>query len=184
MATSSPLSFLDALRKRITAHPPPGWPPPPWLIHEITQRALLLVNHVVMQEPQAMARMRAHQGRRITLAWQGLEVHVAVTPAGLLEALPSAATPADLRLVLADTDPREALRAWLEGGKPRLHVQGDVMLAADINWLVDHLRWEVEEDLARWLGDARAHQVMQVARRLGEALRRWVVQRATPGAAP
>jgi len=50
-------------------------------------------------------------------------------------------------------------------------VQGDVMLAADINWLVDHVRWDIEEDLSRVIGDAMAHQSVAMAKRVFAALK-------------
>ena len=34
-----------------------------------------------------------------------------------------------------------------------LQVSGDVQLAAEVNWLVDHVRWDAEDDLARAIGD-------------------------------
>ena len=67
------------------------------------------------------------------------------------------------------------------GQKPPIHIEGDVQLAAEINWLIDHVRWDLEEDLSRVMGDARAHVVMGVARQVAQALRQWM---ARPGSAP
>jgi ubiquinone biosynthesis protein UbiJ len=69
----------------------------------------------------------------------------------------------------------------LRGDKPAIRNEGDVQLAAEINWLVDHVRWDVEEDLARLIGDAPAHQVAQVARRAAQALRQFVGSRMPSG---
>jgi ubiquinone biosynthesis protein UbiJ len=52
-----------------------------------------------------------------------------------------------------------------------VRIEGDVQLAAEVNWLVDHVRWDIEEDLARILGDAPAHALGQAARRVVDALR-------------
>lgn len=38
--------------------------------------------------------------------------------------------------------------------KPAVSIEGDVQLAAEVAWLVDNLRWDVEEDLSRLIGDA------------------------------
>ena len=51
-----------------------------------------------------------------------------------------------------------------------MRIEGDVILAAEINWLVDHVRWDIEEDLSRVLGDAMAHQMVSVANRVLQAL--------------
>src|SRR3989344_429854 len=44
----------------------------------------------------------------------------------------------------------------------------------------DHVRWDVEEDLARVIGDAPAHTVAQVASRAAQALRQFVGTRVAP----
>jgi ubiquinone biosynthesis protein UbiJ len=55
-----------------------------------------------------------------------------------------------------------------------VRIEGDVQLAADINWLVDNLRWDVEDDLARVIGDGPAHTVGNVARSAAAALKGFV----------
>ena len=54
--------------------------------------------------------------------------------------------------------------------------------AAEINWLVDHVRWDIEEDLARLLGDERAHGLVQLSRPWVLALQGFV--RSALGATP
>jgi ubiquinone biosynthesis protein UbiJ len=58
-----------------------------------------------------------------------------------------------------------------------------VQLAAEINWLVDHVRWDLEDDLAHLIGDAPAHVVGDVARRAAQALRQFAAARSAPAAA-
>ncbi|MEK9803520.1 MAG: hypothetical protein VW475_08990, partial [Curvibacter sp.] len=65
--------------------------------------------------------------------------------------------------------------------KPPVRIEGDVQLAAEVNWLVDHVRWDLEEDLARIIGDAPAHGLGQALRRTQEVLRGWL-QKVKPGA--
>ncbi len=48
-----------------------------------------------------------------------------------------------------------------------------MQLAAYVNWLVDHVRWDVEDDLARIVGDAPAHTLGLVARRMAQVLRQF-----------
>ena len=59
-----------------------------------------------------------------------------------------------------------------------VRVEGDVQLAAEVNWLADHVRWDFEEDLARLLGDVPAHLLAQGARTLLRGLRGFVGNRA------
>ena len=65
-----------------------------------------------------------------------------------------------------------------------MQVQGDVMLAADINWLVDHVRWDIEEDLSRVLGDALAHQTVAMAKRVFAALKGFLPDGTSPTVRP
>ena len=57
-----------------------------------------------------------------------------------------------------------------------MDIQGDVQLAAEVAWLADNVRWDVEEDLARLLGDAPAHVLAQTVRRAVEVLSGWSAQ--------
>jgi ubiquinone biosynthesis protein UbiJ len=52
-----------------------------------------------------------------------------------------------------------------------------VQLAAEINWLIDHVRWDAEEDLARLVGDATAHTLAEAARKALASLRSFVARR-------
>ena len=70
----------------------------------------------------------------------------------------------------------------LTGEKPTVRIEGDVQLAAEVNWLADHVRWDVEEDLARLLGDAPAHALAQAGRALAQGLRQ-IAARLPGGAA-
>ena len=72
---------------------------------------------------------------------------------------------------VTETSPLALVQSALRGDKPSVRIEGDVQLAAEVNWLVDHVRWDIEEDLARILGDAPAHALGQAARRAAEALR-------------
>ncbi|WP_311223513.1 MULTISPECIES: hypothetical protein [unclassified Acidovorax] len=177
MATQSPFSFLDGLFERLASGPQP----PQWLIHEVQHRAVLFLNHVLMQEPQAMERLGRQKGRVARVQWRGYSVALLITPAGLLDLAAPESTP-DLRLEITDTSPLSLAQTALRGDKPTIRIEGDVQLAAEINWLVDHVRWDVEEDLSRVIGDAPAHAVGSVARRVANALRNFVGSRMAAGA--
>jgi ubiquinone biosynthesis accessory factor UbiJ len=95
------------------------------------------------------------------------------TPAGLLDLAPAGSVP-ELTLTVTDESPFELARATLRGGKPSVQIIGDVQLAAEVNWLVDHVRWDIEDDLARLVGDVPAHTIANGARRVVDALRQFV----------
>lgn len=157
--------------------------PPDWLLREMQQRVVLLLNHVLQQEPQAVERLVRQKGQVVGIEYAPMAMKLVVTPAGLLDlALPEAKP--DLSLKILDTNPLSLMQILLRGDKPRMEISGDVMLAAEINWLVDHVRWDAEEDLARIMGDVPAHGLMQAVRGLGEALKKFTTPTAAKTTSP
>jgi ubiquinone biosynthesis protein UbiJ len=78
-------------------------------------------------------------------------------------------------LVVADDSPASLVQTVIAGGKPPIKIEGDVQLAAEVNWLVDHVRWDIEEDLSRILGDAPAHAFVSVAKQVVAGLKSFLV---------
>jgi ubiquinone biosynthesis accessory factor UbiJ len=177
MATQSPFPFLDTLFERLRS----GLQPPPWMVDEVQRRLVLLLNHVLMQEPEARARLTRQAGRVVEARWRVFVVRLSATPAGLLDLASTAATP-DLTLTLVEESPWELAQAALRGDKPPVRIAGDVQFAAEINWLVEHVRWDLEEDIARVIGDAPAHAMGEAGRKMVQALRQFA--RPAPSAAP
>jgi len=179
MATpSSPFSFLDDLFDRIGAR----FQPPTWAVHEIQHRAVLFLNHVLQQEPEAQQRLMRQKGRVVQFQWRFVTMSFVPTPAGLLDLAPEGAVP-ELTLSVTEESPLGLLQATLRGDKPAVRIVGDVQLAAEVNWLVDHVRWDVEDDLARIVGDMPAHAISTAARRAVGALRQFVGDRLGGGKA-
>ncbi len=142
MATQSPFPFLDDILAKVTT----SLKPPEWLVDEVQRRFVLLVNHVLMQESEAQARLARQSGRIVEAKWRVFDIRLAVTPAGLLDiAAPSAAP--DLTLTLTEESPFELAQSAFRGDKPPVRIVGDVQFAAEINWLVENVRWDLEEDL-------------------------------------
>lgn len=157
---------LQALAAKLPTPPEP----PEWLRTELQQRLVLLLNHVLQQEPAATERLRRQQGKRMQVQWGVFELVLQATPAGLLGLCADGVTP-DLRLQVAQTNPFELAQTVLQGGKPKVDIQGDVQLAAEVAWLVDNVRWDVEEDLSRLVGDAPAHTFMKAVHGVASALK-------------
>jgi ubiquinone biosynthesis protein UbiJ len=155
--------------------------PPAWAVEETHRRIVLLINHVLMQEPQAMERLARHKSCVVLAQWRSFTFKVAITPAGLLDVAPGDAT-ADLTLEVTETSPFAIAQTLMQGEKPAVQIAGDVQLAADVSWLTEHLRWDIEEDLSRVLGDAPAHGLVQAAQTFAAALRQFVGKRSSGGA--
>ncbi len=178
VTTTSPFSILDGLLQNL----PPLPQPPEWMVQESHRRVVLLLNHVLMQEPVAMQRLQRVVGRVVLVRWREFSFRVCFTPAGLLDLADAPSAP-DLVLTLTQESPVAVVQSVLGGEKPALRIEGDVQLAAEVNWLVDHVRWDVEEDLARVLGDAGAHTLAQAARTAAQSLAQFVARGgAGPGA--
>jgi ubiquinone biosynthesis accessory factor UbiJ len=145
---------------------------------------VLLLNHVLMQEKEATDRLARQKGRIVHVKWRSLAIEFVATPAGLLDLADPAATP-DLVLVATQESPLELAQAFLRGDKPEVRIEGDVQLAAEVNWLTEHVRWDIEDDLSRVIGDVPAHTLGQFARRAAQTLRDFVKPTGTganPGA--
>jgi ubiquinone biosynthesis accessory factor UbiJ len=177
MASSPPASFFDQLFDRIGQ----VLQPPPWVVEEMQRRLVLLLNHVLQQEPEAQARLKRQAGRLVEAHWRHFNVRLVATPAGLLDLGSSAQAP-DLSLTVAEDSPWALAQSALRGEKPPVRIAGDVQLAAEVQWLVDHVRWDIEEDLARIFGDAPAHALGSVLRRMGEAVRQFTARGGSAGA--
>jgi len=176
MASTAP-SLFDQLFDRLGQ----AFQPPPWAVHEMQHRLVLLFNHVLQQEPEAQARLKRQAGRLVEAHWRHFNMRLVATPAGLLD-LGSATQPADLTLTVTEESPLALAQSALRGDKPAVRIAGDVQLAAEVQWLVDHVRWDIEEDLARVFGDAPAHAMGNVLHRMADALRSFVGR--GPAAAP
>lgn len=182
MATQSPFSWLADAAQNLRAQLPNDFPasltPPAWVVSELQQRVVLFLNHVLIQEPAAMERLKRQKNRAVQICWRDQVFQCVFTPAGLLEFItPDASTASpDLVLRVSEPSPVELAKTVLQGEKPTIRIEGDVQLAAEVNWLIDHVRWQPEEDLARLIGDAPAHTLVQTARQAVEALKAFVKQ--------
>jgi ubiquinone biosynthesis accessory factor UbiJ len=144
------------------------------------ERVTLLVNHVLGSEAVATQRLVPHAGRCIGLHFEGWPralrplpaLVFRVTPAGLVEWC-GAEPPAepDLRVAIDASNPALAVAQALTGTRPKIEVAGDAAFAADLNWLFDNLRWDVQDDLAKIVGPAPAREIGRIAGGVAAALR-------------
>ncbi|MDL5032978.1 hypothetical protein QRD43_13765 [Pelomonas sp. APW6] len=142
----------------------------------VQDRIALLLNHVLSRESVATDRLRPHAGRvlRVHLAgWPALlpaapDMLLAITPAGLFERLDGAPQEA-LRLEVDASNPAALALGALSGAKPGVQVQGDAALAGDISWLMEHLRWDIEDDLAKLVGPMPARQLARWSQAAAQA---------------
>jgi ubiquinone biosynthesis protein UbiJ len=146
----------------------------------VMERVVLLVNHVISAEPAALDRLRPHATRTVQFElsdWPKLLPALGpfvfrITPAGLIERLPEAGSELpDLRVAVAAGNPALALTRVLAGERPAVTISGDAAFASDLDWLIDNLRWDLQDDLAKIVGDAPARQMGKVGGWFASALR-------------
>ena len=171
MNNTSPFSFLQSLATRFQ--------PPAWAVDEGQQKLVLLLNHVLMQEKEAQNRLLRKKGSVVHVRWGVFALDLLITPAGLVDRAPAAARP-DLLLAVAAESPGVVLQSVLAGKAPPVKIEGDVQLAAELGWLADNLRWDVEEDLSRLIGDVPAHTLGSAARQGLAGLRQFLAQAPRP----
>ncbi len=144
----------------------------------LMDRLVLVVNHVMAAEPQAVARMLPHQGRVLRLDLLQLPrllpappaLAFRITPAGLVEWCREPVD-ADLRVRLDAPNPAALALQALNGQMPAVAIEGDANLAADVDWLLKNLRWDVADDLQRLFGPTVAHELHRLGAGLARALR-------------
>lgn len=144
----------------------------------LMERLVLVVNHVLAAEPQAGARLLPHRGRVLRLELAGLprllrpgpDLAFEVSPAGLMAVCNDPAR-SDLRVRIDASNPAALAFRALSGEPPAVEIEGDAQIAADVDWLLKNLRWDVEADLERLFGPVVAHELHKLGSSLASALR-------------
>jgi ubiquinone biosynthesis protein UbiJ len=119
---------------------------------------------VLRAAPLAMDRLRAHAGRTVAFHVGPVRTAFTVQTTGEVTAALDSA-PRDLVVRISPfLLPR--LAAGEEGAFREIEMQGDPELAQEVSFLARNLRWDVEEDLSKVVGDIAAHRIASTARRL------------------
>jgi ubiquinone biosynthesis protein UbiJ len=146
----------------------------------LMERLVLVINHVLGAEPAATQRLSAHEARVIELQlqdWPSLlpappALAFRVTPAGMLEWCGgNAPAAADLSVRIDAANPLGLMARAMVGDRPSVAIDGDAQLAADVNWLLQNLRWDIAADLERLFGPAVAYPLHRLGSALAQALR-------------
>jgi ubiquinone biosynthesis protein UbiJ len=125
------------------------------------------LNHLLEGQPWVRERLVPFAGRSVRLEIPPLDLHLLIAADGALRA---AATPdaADATIQLSALRALRLLVARQAPGQG-VKVNGDEALAAALHGVFRELRWDIEEDLSRVVGDVAARRLVG----WGEALRAW-----------
>ncbi|HLX80397.1 MAG TPA: hypothetical protein VKS43_07410 [Burkholderiales bacterium] len=120
------------------------------------------LNHLLDAEPWARERLLPFASETLELRAPPLPaLRFAVTADGRLA--PGTEAAASLVITIGPG----ALAAATKGEDHLLRsidVAGNARLASEVMFLVRHLRWDAEEDVARFVGDAAAHRLVGMAK--------------------
>ncbi|MCE2832667.1 MAG: sterol-binding protein [Oxalobacteraceae bacterium] len=120
------------------------------------------INHLLSRQPVLRHKLSMHAGKVACIDVGFIQLSLAVASDGLLEsanAEPSVTItikPADLPQILGNID-----RAF-----SYVSISGDADLARTISEVANGLQWEVEEDLAPWVGDIAALRIANAGRQI------------------
>lgn len=130
-----------------------------------------VINHLIAAEPWARAQLAPHANKTLHVVVQPFTIRLAVAPDGSV-ARSTTTTVADTTVTL----PYSALPRIVAGGADAvmrdLRLDGDADFAQAVSMLVRNLRWDVEEDLSKVVGDAASHRLVSAARQAGGTVRR------------
>jgi ubiquinone biosynthesis protein UbiJ len=119
--------------------------------------ALAAVNHLLAQASWAREKLQPFAGQCAHLTLPPFSALFSITAEGLIAAPPAEAT-ATVTIDLPASAPLLALQ-----GKAAVmraaRITGSADFAQELGYVIQHLRWDVEEDLSRVVGDIAAHRL-------------------------
>jgi ubiquinone biosynthesis accessory factor UbiJ len=125
------------------------------------------LNHLLEAEPWARERLAPFASETLELRAPPLpRLRFTIAADGRLAAASRDQSPAAEPSLVITVRP-DALAAAVKGEDHLLRsidVAGNARLASEVMFLVRHLRWDAEEDVAKVVGDAAAHRLVAMAR--------------------
>jgi len=119
--------------------------------------ALAAVNHLLAQASWAREKLQPFAGQCAHIALPPFSALFSITTEGLIAA-PSAGATATVTIDLPASAPLLALQ-----GKAAVmraaRITGPAEFAQELGYVIQHLRWDVEENLSRVVGDIAAHRL-------------------------
>jgi ubiquinone biosynthesis protein UbiJ len=122
------------------------------------------INRLLRHNSWALERLRPYAGKVVRTECFPVTLLLGIGETGEAAAAPADSTPdVTLRLtpgVMLRLAARDAA-AWND-----IAVEGDPQLAAALNHVARNLRWDIEEDLSKVVGDIAAHRMVETGRKL------------------
>ena len=126
--------------------------------------ALTAINHLLAGEDWARQQLSPFVGQTARLEFGALALPLAISADGLFVAAGRDA-PADVTITLPADAPLRALTDR-ESLFTAARLAGSAQLAENLGFVFRNLRWDVEADLSRVVGDIAAHRLVAVGSRV------------------
>jgi len=129
------------------------------------------INHMIAGEPWARAQLVAHVGKTLNVVVSPFTIRLSVASDGSVVRAAADAV-ADTTITLPPSTITRVLAGQAEAASRDARVSGDADFAQAVSTLVKNLRWDVEEDLSKVIGDAAAHRAVDAARAASGEIKR------------
>jgi ubiquinone biosynthesis protein UbiJ len=129
------------------------------------------INHLLAAEPWARAQLAPFVGRTVEVVVAPFTIRLSVLPGGSV-ARAATGVVADTQIRVSGAAAIRFATGGAEAAMRDVQVSGDTDFAQAVSLLVRHLRWDVEDDLAKVTGDVVAHRVVGTAKGVVGAARR------------
>ena len=120
------------------------------------------LNHLLEQAAWARRQLSGFAGRRARFEMPPWKLAFRVDEQGRLA--PADDQAVDVTVVLPAGTPLVALQG-MDRAMAAAHVTGNAEFATALSFVLKNLRWDVEEDLSKLVGDITAHRLVQGANR-------------------
>jgi len=130
-----------------------------------------LLAHLLAGQPWLREKLMPFAGRRARIAVLPFSVELEIGADGGLTPTAAGDAEAEAHVELSVLTAMRLL-AGDTGARRQVEVRGDAALAAALQGVFEELRWDVEEDLSRLVGDVAAHRLVAGARDLAAWQRR------------
>ncbi len=132
------------------------------------------LNRLLGREAWAVQRLSRHAGKTVRLALGQTFISLTIASDGLVQVADASIVP-DVTLTLPAGELGQVFNVMRHKDPEQLvdamHIQGDAGLANVVADLARNLRWDVESDLARVVGDIPAARLVSGARALAQGLK-------------
>lgn len=120
------------------------------------------VNHLLKDADWARERLVVHPGRVVRLRADPIDIRFAIAADGTLTEADSEAEP-EVTLSFPLSEAPRLVSGDLSRIMNAVRIEGSADLAEAVGFVFRNLRWDIEEDLSRVVGDIAAHRMVSAA---------------------